>query len=75
MFGHIYQGGFTINWVTYVTDGRMGKSFVMIKLTINREGVRGKPFIISGLFLISNMSLGKPLRASESQLPYLKNKK
>lgn len=29
---------FTINWVTYVTgDRKMGKSFAMIKLTINEE--------------------------------------
>lgn len=49
----------------YVVDGRMGKSFVMIKLIINREGVRGKFFIILGLFLISNMFLGKLFRVFE----------
>lgn len=59
----------------YKTDHRkMGKSFVAFKLTFDRKGVRGTFFIISGLFLISSMSMSKPLRASESQFPYLKNK-
>lgn len=40
----------------------MGKSFVLIKLTIN-GGVRGTLFIILGLFLLSSMSLSKPLTA------------
>lgn len=71
---YIYKDGYTMNWVMYITGNRkMGKSSVMIKLTINREGIRGPLFIVSDLFLISNMSMGKPLRASEFQFPYLKN--
>lgn len=42
MMGFIYQSGFITNWVIYVTgDRKMGKSFVMPKLTIHRGGVGG----------------------------------
>lgn len=51
MFDCIYQGGFTINWITYIIGDDLDKDFVMIKLTINREGNRNTYY---NLRLISN---------------------
>lgn len=31
---------YKVNWITYITGDDLDKGFVMIKLTINREGNR-----------------------------------